>query len=163
MYGAVLQIQVAVCGSQTCEHTAPVVVVSQVCDWLSLSLSTRTASPYVVKRNTNCHLPVPLLHQALVAPWHISTCTTLPPTPAPIPVAVAVSHPTHRPNPYHMSDAVSSHCTQAVLQLQPPRSPTSPVPHRNTNRQKWVRMPHPVLLLMRASHVMLSTLPENTV
>ena len=60
---------------------------------LSLSLSTCTASSHVVKRNTNCHLPVPFLHQTLAAPWRCSTHTTLPLTSAPIPVAVAVKVP----------------------------------------------------------------------
>ena len=34
IYTTVLQVQVVVCGSQTCEHTAPVAAVSQVCDQL---------------------------------------------------------------------------------------------------------------------------------
>ena len=99
----------------------------------ALSLSTR-----------NCHLPVPLLHQTLAAPWCISTCTTLPPTPASIPVTVAVSCPTHRPNPHHMSDAVSSCRTQAVLQPQsgtlpcaePPTHPPDP-PHLCLTCMRW--------------------------
>ena len=57
MHGRLVPLH-AVCGSQTCEHTAPVAAVSQVCDRLSLSLSTHTASSHIVKRNTNRHLPV---------------------------------------------------------------------------------------------------------
>ena len=39
----VLQVQVQVCGSQTCEHTTPVAAVSQVCDWLvAVAVDVRT-------------------------------------------------------------------------------------------------------------------------
>ena len=45
MYATVLQVQVAVRGSQTCEHTAPVAAVSQVCDQLSCLLAVPHAMP----------------------------------------------------------------------------------------------------------------------
>ena len=121
MYTMMLQVQVMICGSQTCEYTTPIVAVSQVCDRLSLSLSTHTLVLHHTLSNktpTLPHLPVPLLHQTLATPRCISTHTTLSLIPAPIPVTVAVSRPTHRPNPHRMSDAMSSHHTKAMLQLQ---------------------------------------------
>ena len=45
MYATVLQVQVAVRGSQTCEHTAPVAAVSQVCDQLFCLLAVPHAMP----------------------------------------------------------------------------------------------------------------------
>ena len=59
MYATVLQVQVAVCGSQTCEHTAPVAAVSQVCDRLFCLLAVPHAMP-----------GHPRLHTTILKMWY---------------------------------------------------------------------------------------------